>query len=202
MNSMSNFEYILRTAEKFYFPDLVIKDLQHEIAGRLSKADLAQLAIVYERLARDDDFPKLKQWAYDNRRDDKCKKVLRLFMLFEVLAEMGRAPFYRRHLDFSFQRPPKPLDWSSLPDRFEPFVKLFEKYGTVQTDDQIDEFISNMTVEQETELLELFEGYYPYEEELRAWRQSFDWMKRDEPSLAYFACGLAATVYYMTRDKR
>ena len=128
---------------------------------KLSPVQLREIAEVYDRLTVPDEKDALLKWIHEvgpgirnvwrrwqDQRDEVEDRGLppppeppqepraeSLFELFDALADLGRAPFTSRRVQYE----PAAPDWTRLPDRLQYLVGPATLWGTYQFDEQLDE---------------------------------------------------------------
>lgn len=114
-----------------------------------------------------------------------------LLCLFQQLGRLGIAPFCD-----GLVRPQKAketLDWSKLPSSLSYLAGPAERYGRLQFDDPVYEFLQDlMTPAEQLELRALNQRWLQDEKAIDAWLDEFRMTEHPEARLVYFTGYLLA----------
>jgi hypothetical protein len=186
--------YIADVAQRYMPEVLSIKEMKEHV-GHLPPAAIAALARLYRQIEARGDGPRFYRWHADEfqrfeERDRRPPEALltlfhitrELFHTFEILAERKIEPFVSRTVVYDDLD--EKLDWSKLPKGLEYLIAPAEEYGDIQFDDQIDEFVKNVTPEQRAELTALAEEIKRREDNavIRKWLDAFPTTDHPEAS--------------------
>ncbi len=154
------FRYLIPAMEVFYKPTVHYRLDPWKL---LTDDKIAILAEACKQLAERGDGYLLSKWKKHEAekldvsqyaRDQWLRNVGMLIASlmgnFTSLAKNGVRPF-ADHPNV-FDDPDFKLDWSKVPEEFSYLIAPAEKYGEIQFDDQIEEFLKNVTSEQRSEL--------------------------------------------------
>ena len=133
---------------------------RNKFIERLTETDYEALAKIYREIDARGDVARISEWALSKDAKDglkaERKRAFLLFVLFQALGdEWGVEPFSDKTVRL-VAPPPKPLDWSKLPESLAWIVEPAEKYGVYRFPAEVDEFYtSKITPEDRAELRRL-----------------------------------------------
>jgi hypothetical protein len=155
-NLPERFSYLIPLAEKYYIHHGDGAEYKRMVKS-LRPNEVQELSSLYREIERRGDGPEIGRWSVAARRiyrteQGAMRPITDLKCVFHLLAKGGVEPFAAGKVVFDI---PEPLDWNKLPERFHYLIAPAEKYGEIQFDDQIDEFLAAITAEQRSELTAL-----------------------------------------------
>jgi hypothetical protein len=101
---------------------------------------------------------------------------------------MGFLSYHKTHQKGRCSMETNTLNWSKLPDRLRYLAPLAEKYGRLQFDERILDYLNNhMSEEDRQELIDLGKTVVPDLADINSWINQFDMTEHQESALVYFA---------------
>jgi hypothetical protein len=157
----------------------------------LSEADFEALGKIYREIETRGDAARISEWvlsrdASGGLKDDRRRAFL-LFVLFKALGdEWGIEPFSDKTVRL-VAPPPKPLDWSKLPESLAWIVKPAEKYGVYRFPAEVDEFYTKkITPEDRAELRRLAAKCKEHHDEIERFLSRHPMTKHEEAAFVSF----------------
>lgn len=159
-------------------------------AEKLPKKAIEPLRKLYEEIDQKGHAITISKWLdaqndNENSPADTTWSITGLMVLFEQLGELNIVPFNDgkvRLITFEEER-----DWTKLPALLQYLVEPAEKYGKIQFEIQIFEFLDNrMTPEEKLELQALSVRWKQDCKSINKWLDEFNITNNPEARLVYF----------------
>jgi hypothetical protein len=191
------FPYIRGVAGLYGVDDVQVEDPLGKVYDRnsfvrsLTAADYEALGNIYREIDARGDAAHISEWALSKDANDGLKDERRraflLFVLFRALGdEWGVEPFSDKTVRL-VAPPPKPLDWSKLPESLTWIVKPAEKYGVYRFPAEVDEFYTKkITPEDRAELRRLAAKCKEHYDEIERFLSKHKMTEHEEAALVSF----------------
>ncbi len=169
-----------------------------QYAETLTEADIEPLRQLYVKIRAKAHCPLINRWHRSQLRKDTCPSqatwaVYGLLCLFAQLGRLGIAPFDDGVVCPQEPEEPETLDWSKLPSSLRYLAGPAERFGRLQFDDPIFEFLQEqMTVDEQAELSALSRRYEQDSQAINHWLDEFSMTEHREAALVYFTGYLLA----------
>lgn len=181
--------YLRDPALKYGIDDLQVVEHQSLVIARLTKADLEQLARLYLNILEREDVLAINAWLQgipaERRMVPAWRSVEMLLLLFEALAREGIKPFDSGEVKW-LDLPGPALDWTKLPRELRYLAAPAEKYGKIQFDNQVEEFLRTVTPEQIAELRPVAERANGDVMALHKWMDAYNMCVHQEAARVHF----------------
>ena len=194
------FQYLVKTAKKYVPDDLGdVATLRSQVDAYTAQ-QVEELTALADEIQRRSDSGKLYKWGEQHSRVWRSLKpkdrgpnqdITNLFGIFSLLAKKYPEPF--QAVCESYDAPRGPVDWADFPTKYRFLIPFAEKYGEIQFDHQIDEFVENISTEQRKEfegiacLMQEHVGLMPV---LEGWLDRYTPAERAEVALVRWAINL------------
>jgi len=169
-----------------------------EYAEKLSEGDIGSLRALYAEIRAKGHGPVINRWHHTQSGEGTCPPettfpVYGLLCLFAQLGDLGIHPFDDGAVR-PMEAPPEELDWNKLPGPLRYLAGPAERYGRLQFDDPIYEFLrEQMTPEERAELRSLNRRYKRDWDAINRWLDEYPMTKHPEARLVYFTGCLLGT---------
>lgn len=170
-----------------------------QYAERLSADEIVPLRQLYAEISTKGHGPLINRWYWEHNCEDTCPNettwpVYGLLFLFAQLAELDIEPFNDWAVCLEEKKDTELLDWSKLPPSLRYLAEPAERYGRIQFDDRIDEFLQEqMTPDEKVELQALVQRYEQDWKPINQWLNEFRMTEHSEARLVYFTGHLLGT---------
>jgi hypothetical protein len=200
----SELHYIIPLAER-HGSDARVAQYDHRLgrhvayAETLSAEDIHPLRRLYTAIRAKGHGPLINRWHQSHDCKGTCPPettwpVYGLLCLFAQLARLGIAPFSDGVICPQEKEETETLDWNKLPSSLRYLAGPAERYGRLQFDDPIYEFLQErMTAEEQAELRALNQRYGRDWEAINRWLDGFSMTEHPEARLVYFTGHLLGT---------
>jgi hypothetical protein len=199
----SELHYIIPLAERHgsearvaLYDPLVGRHVQY--AEKLSEDAIESLRALYAEIRAKGHGPAINRWHDAQSGEGACLPettfpVYGLLCLFAQLGDLGVPPFDDGAVR-PMEAPPEELDWEKLPDPLRYLAVPAERYGRLQFDDPIYEFLQErMTPVEQSELRALNRRYKQDWDAINHWLDEYRMTEHPEARLVYFTGCLLGT---------
>ena len=141
-----------------------------DLAERLSEDELNELATIYENIQKREDNLRIVDWSSANQQGPKRETGRTFFcflFLLRRLGVMGIEPF--SHSLILAERPPLPLDWTSLPQEIAFLQGAVECYPGAWNESWIMDWLDSATEADLLKLEDLSRTMQPKRRLIREW---------------------------------
>lgn len=196
--------YIIPLAEQ-HGGDARVALYDHELGRhvqyteRLSDGEIEPLQQLYREIRDRGHSPLINAWYREHDGKETCPPdtmwpVYGLLFLFDQLAELGIEPFTEWAVCIEESEEAETFDWSKLPASLRYLAEPAERYGRLQLDERIDEFLqSQMTSDEHVELQALMVRYEQDWKLISKWLNVFRMTEHPEARVVYFTGHLLRT---------
>jgi hypothetical protein len=163
-----------------------------QYAETLTEGDIEPLRQLYSEISAKGHGLSINRWHQSHDGKGTCPRettwpVYGLLCLFAQLARLGIAPFSDGIVCPQKREKAETLDWSKLPSSLHYLTGPAERYGRLQFDDPIYEFLQErMTSDEQAELQALNQRYRQDRETIDHWLDEFSMTAHPEAGLVYF----------------
>ena len=185
----TRFEYLREVAAKYGVDQIRVdnggRSLDvHRFIHALGPDQLQELAEAYYEIARREDSSLISKWTLGAMETPEQQQLFLLFCLFQRLGDYGFEPFNTREVKLVEKKPK--LDWNKLPKQIAFLAQPAQKYGAIQFDDEVYQFLTALDADTYRELRHVSDLAKDCQTEIDGFLDKYSMAEHPEAARVYF----------------